>query len=60
MSVIDILEKVDVICKRYEKYDVEKQRDQNVSGDDAFARAYAAVKLTLNPLLSGACFQGEE
>ena len=44
MSVIDILTRVDVICKKYDKYDVEKKRDQNVAGDDAFARLYAVVE----------------
>lgn len=44
MSVIEILTRVDAICKKYDKYDVEKQRDLNVSGDDAFARLYAAVE----------------
>ncbi|WRX23924.1 hypothetical protein QQP08_016411 [Theobroma cacao] len=51
MSVIDILTRVDVICKRYDKYDVEKQRDQNVSGDDAFARLYAAVEADIESAL---------
>ncbi|CAA6671644.1 unnamed protein product [Spirodela intermedia] len=32
MSVIDILTRVDAICKKYDKYDVDKQRDLNVSG----------------------------
>ncbi|KAJ8642954.1 hypothetical protein MRB53_004702 [Persea americana] len=44
MSVIDILTRVDSICKKYEKYDIDKQRDLNVSGDDAFARLYAVVE----------------
>lgn len=43
MSVIDILTRVDAICKKYDKYDIEKQWDSNVAGDDAFARLYAAV-----------------
>lgn len=43
MSVIDILTRVDAICKKYDKYDIEKQKDSNVAGDDAFARLYAAV-----------------
>lgn len=43
MSVIEILTRVDTICKKYDKYDVEKQRDGNISGDDAFARLYASV-----------------
>ncbi|XP_027935771.1 syntaxin-71-like [Vigna unguiculata] len=33
MSVIDILTRVDFICKEYDKYDVEKQRDSNISVD---------------------------
>lgn len=44
MSVIDILTRVDAICKKYDKYDVEKQNSLNVAGDDAFARLYAAVE----------------
>ena len=47
MSVIDILTRVDAICKKYDKYDVEKQKDLNVAGDDAFARLYAAVEADL-------------
>ncbi|CAH9138261.1 unnamed protein product [Cuscuta epithymum] len=42
MSVIDILFRVDEICKKYEKYDVEKQRSTNASSDDAFARLYTS------------------
>ncbi|CAB4282821.1 unnamed protein product [Prunus armeniaca] len=41
MSVIDILSRVDSICKKYDKYDIEKQHDLNPHGDDAFARLYA-------------------
>lgn len=51
MSVIDILTRVDVICKKYDKYDVEKQRDANVSGDDAFARLYAVVEADIEAAL---------
>ncbi|KAL8496703.1 hypothetical protein ACS0TY_020401 [Phlomoides rotata] len=39
MSVIDILFRVDSICKKYEKYDVEKL---NASSDDAFAHLYSS------------------
>ncbi|RWR91676.1 syntaxin-71 [Cinnamomum micranthum f. kanehirae] len=42
MSLIDILTRVDAVCKKYEKYDVEKQRD--FAGDDAFARLFAEVE----------------
>lgn len=44
MSVIDILTRVDSICKKYDKYDVERQKDLNFSGDDAFARLYSVVE----------------
>lgn len=51
MSVIDILTRVDSICKKYDKYDVEKHKDTNVSGDDAFARLYASVDSDIEALL---------
>lgn len=54
MSVIDILTRVDAICKKYDKYDVEKQKDLNVAGDDAFARLYAAIESDLESALQKA------
>ena len=51
MSVIDLLTRVDAICQKYDKYDVEKQRDLNVSGDDAFARLYATVEADIEAAL---------
>ncbi|GAB4856719.1 Syntaxin-71 [Ancistrocladus abbreviatus] len=54
MSVIDILTRVDAICKKYDKYDVEKQKDSNVSGDDAFARLYATVEADIESSLQKA------
>ncbi len=51
MSVIDILTRVDSICKKYDKYDVEKQKDLNVAGDDAFARLYAVVEADIESAL---------
>lgn len=44
MSVIDILTRVDSICKKYDKYDIDKHKDSNVTGDDAFARLYSSVE----------------
>ena len=44
MTVIDIITRVDVICKKYERYDVDKQRAFNVAGDDAFARLFTDVE----------------
>uniref|UniRef100_A0A0C9RQ09 TSA: Wollemia nobilis Ref_Wollemi_Transcript_26411_1226 transcribed RNA sequence n=1 Tax=Wollemia nobilis TaxID=56998 RepID=A0A0C9RQ09_9CONI len=44
MSVIDILTRVDAICNKYERYDVEKQRGNQISGSDAFVRLYSVVE----------------
>lgn len=54
MSVIDILTRVDAICKKYDKYDIDKQKDLNVSGDDAFARLYADVESDIEAALQKA------
>ena len=51
MTVIDIIFRVDSICKKYDKYDVEKQRELNAYGDDAFARLFAAVELEIHAAL---------
>ena len=51
MSVIDILFRVDDICRKYDKYDIEKQRDINVTGDDAFAQLYAALESEIDKAL---------
>lgn len=51
MSVIDILFRVDEICKKYDKYDIEKQRQQNAYGDDAFARLYATFESEIDSAL---------
>ncbi|KAI9086251.1 hypothetical protein K1719_031705 [Acacia pycnantha] len=51
MSVIDILTRVDSICKKYDKYDVDKHKDSNISGDDAFARLYAVVEANIEAAL---------
>ncbi|OIT39168.1 syntaxin-71 [Nicotiana attenuata] len=54
MSVIDILTRVDSICKKYDRYDIDKQKDSNISGDDAFARLYAAVDTDIEAALQKA------
>ncbi|XP_057483351.1 syntaxin-71-like isoform X2 [Actinidia eriantha] len=51
MSVIDILFRVDSICKKYDKYDVDKHRELNASSDDAFARLYSAVESQIDAAL---------
>lgn len=42
MSLVDILFRVDSICLKYEKYDIEKQRSGSL--DDAFGRLYASFE----------------
>ncbi|XP_047335258.1 syntaxin-71-like [Impatiens glandulifera] len=54
MSVIEILTRVDAICKKYDKYDLEKQKDSNISGDDAFARVYASIESEIEDSLQKA------
>lgn len=54
MSVIDILTRVDAICKKYDKYDIDKQKDLNISGDDAFARLYSVVEADIEAALQKA------
>lgn len=44
MTVIDIRFRIDSICKKYEKYDVDKQRELNASSDDPFTRLFTAVE----------------
>jgi SYP7 family syntaxin len=51
MSVIDILTRVDAICKKYDKYDVEKLNANNVSGDDQFARLFSSVEADIETAL---------
>ncbi|XP_012064852.1 syntaxin-72 [Jatropha curcas] len=52
MSVIDILFRVDEICKKYDKYDIDKQRELNAYGDDAFASLYASVEADIEAALN--------
>ncbi|WVZ99530.1 hypothetical protein U9M48_044809 [Paspalum notatum var. saurae] len=48
MTVIDILTRVDAICQKYDKYDVDKLNGANVAGGDAFAIQYASVDAEIN------------
>ncbi|XP_059281697.1 syntaxin-71-like isoform X2 [Lycium ferocissimum] len=56
MSVIDILTRVDSICKKYDRYDIDKHnKDSNLlSGEDAFARLYATVDADIETALQKA------
>ncbi|XP_021849100.1 syntaxin-72-like [Spinacia oleracea] len=51
MSVIQILFRVDEICKKYEKYDVDKQRERNAAGDDAFTHLYDTIESGIEAVL---------
>lgn len=51
MSVIEILTRVDTICKKYDRYDVVKHNDANVSADDAFAKLYAIFDANIEAAL---------
>lgn len=44
MSLFDIIFRIDEICKKYDKYDIDKQRELNAHGNDAFARLYATFE----------------
>lgn len=52
MGLVDLITRVDSICKKYEKYDLDKQREANISGDDdAFSRLYSSFESALETLL---------
>ncbi|XP_030489965.2 syntaxin-71 isoform X1 [Cannabis sativa] len=54
MSVRDLLTRVNVICNKYDKYDLEKRKDQAQNlhgGDDAFSRLYGVVEAELDSAL---------
>eukprot|EP00250_Pteridium_aquilinum_P011977 c2042_g1_i1 orf=72-881(+) len=44
MSVIDVLTRVEALCQKYDKYDVDKQRDQQISGNDSFVKLYTVFQ----------------
>eukprot|EP01018_Ginkgo_biloba_P029336 Gb_06299 [translate_table: standard] len=54
MSVIDILTRVDAICNKYEKYDIEKHKDNQISGTDAFVRLYTVVEADIEAAMQKA------
>ncbi|KAK9664015.1 hypothetical protein RND81_14G014000 [Saponaria officinalis] len=51
MSVIEILFRVDEICKKYERYDVDKLKELNASGDDPFTRLYENIESQIESAL---------
>uniref|UniRef100_A0A7C9CC69 t-SNARE coiled-coil homology domain-containing protein n=1 Tax=Opuntia streptacantha TaxID=393608 RepID=A0A7C9CC69_OPUST len=53
MSLVDIITRVDAICKKYDKYDVDKQRDSAAlsAADDPFARFYSEFESNVDAAL---------
>ena len=51
MSVIDLITRVEAICKKYEKYNIDKQKEVNVSSDDAFGHLYSIFDSDLDQAL---------
>lgn len=58
MGMIDVITRVDAICKKYEKYDIGKQKDakNNINGNDAFARLYTAIESDLDQAIEVSLF----
>lgn len=53
MSALNLIARIDTICKEYDKYDVEKLKESNKKAfsDDAFARLYGLVEAELEEAL---------
>ncbi|KAJ9556043.1 hypothetical protein OSB04_010657, partial [Centaurea solstitialis] len=53
MGVIDLKTRLDAICKKYEKYDIDKQKEanNNIYANDAFAGLYTAIEADLDQAL---------
>lgn len=49
MSLVDILFRVDSICLKYDKYDVEKQRSGSLN--DAFGRLYSSFESQIDAIV---------
>lgn len=53
MTLVDIITRLDTICKKYDKYDVDKQRDTAAASaaDDPFARFYSEFESNIDDTL---------
>ncbi|PWA83798.1 syntaxin-71 [Artemisia annua] len=53
MGVSDLITRVDAICKKYEKYDIDKLKDanNNINTKDAFASLYTAIESDLDQVI---------
>ncbi|XP_024514955.1 syntaxin-71 [Selaginella moellendorffii] len=54
MSVIDILTRVDALCQKYEKYDLDRQRDAQISSTDGFLKLYTVLNADVETTLQKA------
>ena len=52
MSMIDVLTRVDSICKKYDRYDADKHRNDG----DPFSRLYAAVDAEIDAAIEVSIF----
>ena len=53
MGVADLITRVDAICKKYEKYDIDKLKDanNNINVNDAFTSLYTAIESDLDRVI---------
>lgn len=56
MSALSLVTRIDAICRKYDKYDVDKLKEANKKAfsDDAFARLYGLVEAELEEALQKA------
>lgn len=47
MATIDIITRVDALCKKYEKYDVDKHKQEAMSSSDNYVRLFSQIETDL-------------
>ncbi|GAQ89477.1 SNARE domain containing protein [Klebsormidium nitens] len=47
MATIDIITRVDALCKKYEKYDVDKHKQEAMSSSDNYVRLFSQIESDL-------------
>lgn len=47
MATIDIITRVDALCKKYEKYDVDKNKQEAMSSNDNYVRLFSQIETDL-------------
>lgn len=52
MSLVELITRVDAICNKYDKYDVDKHRNVDVSGEDAFGRFYSEFQSNIDAVVA--------